>query len=46
MLGDSYADTTLGIITQYGSMEEAQAAYTEQHAQYTEKLEQNTKDYE
>lgn len=46
MLGDSYADTTLGIITQYGSMEEAQAAYTEQHAQYTEKLEQNTIDYE
>ena len=46
MLGDSYEDTTLGIITQYGSMEEAQAAYTEQHAQYTEKLEQNTKDYE
>lgn len=46
MLGDSYADTTLGIITQYGSMEEAQAAYTQQHAEYNTQLEENTQHYE
>lgn len=41
MLGDNYADTTLGIITGYDSMEEAQAAYTEQHATYNTELEAN-----
>ena len=46
MLGDNYADTTLGIITQYDTMEQAQADYTQQHAEYNEKLEENTKEYE
>lgn len=46
MLGDSYSDTTLGIITNYDSMEAAQQAYTEQHAIYHTKLEENTKQYQ
>lgn len=46
MLGDSYSDTTLGIITNYDSMKAAQEAYTEQHAIYHTKLEENTKQYQ
>lgn len=46
MLGDNYSDTTLGIITNYDSMKAAQQAYTEQHAIYHTKLEENTKQYQ
>lgn len=43
MLGDDFKDTTLGVITNYGSMEEAQAAYTTQHENYNNQLnESNT----
>lgn len=45
MLGDNFEDTSLGIITNYDSMESAQSVYTEQHKIYHEQLEENTAKY-
>lgn len=46
LLGESYSETTLGIITNYDSMDEAQNAYTQKHEEYNYKLEENTKEWE
>lgn len=46
MLGDDFKDTTLGIITNYGSMEEAQEAYTNQHENYNNQLNENNQHYQ
>lgn len=46
LLGESYSETTLGIITNYDSMDEAQNAYTQRHEEYNYKLEENTKEWE
>lgn len=46
LLGESYSETTLGIITNYDSMDEAQSAYTQKHEEYNYKLEENTKEWE
>lgn len=46
MLGENFADTALGVATQYDSMEAAQLEYTNTHAQYNEDLKQNQESYE
>lgn len=45
LLGENFADTTLGVITNYTSMEQAQADYTIEHKNYHTLLEQNTQHY-
>lgn len=45
LLGANFADTTLGVITNYDSMEQAQADYTVEHENYHNLLEQNTQHY-
>lgn len=46
LLGDNFSDTTLGVVTNYDTMESAQADYTAQHEYYHTELENNTKDYQ
>lgn len=46
LLGDNFSETTLGIVTNYDTMESAQADYTTQHEYYHTELENNTKDYQ
>lgn len=46
MLGDDFSETTLGIVTNYDTMEGAQAEYTEQHKVYHSQLESNTEHYQ
>lgn len=46
LLGDNFSETTLGIVTNYDTMESAQAGYTTQHEYYHTELENNTKDYQ
>ena len=46
LLGENFAETALGIATQYDSMEAAQFEYTNTHAQYNEDLKQNQESFE
>lgn len=46
LLGENFAETALGIATQYDSMEAAQLEYTNTHAQYNEDLKQNQESFE
>lgn len=43
MLGDNFKDTTLGIITGFDTVEDAQSHYTEQHEKYNQELIENEK---
>lgn len=45
LLGANFADTALGIVTNYDTMEQAQADYTVEHKNYHTLLEQNTQHY-
>lgn len=46
LLGENFAETALGIATQYDSMEAAQFEYTNTHARYNEDLKQNQESFE
>lgn len=46
MLGVSFDQTTLGVVTNMESMESAQKWYTSQHEDYTNKLNENTQHYQ
>ena len=46
LLGENFAETALGIATQYDSMEAAQFEYTNTHAHYNEDLKQNQESFE
>ena len=46
LLGQDFKDTTLGIITQFDTMEQAQQEYTIEYEKMMDDLEQNTKDCE
>ncbi len=46
LLGENFAETALGVATQYDSMEAAQLEYTNTHAQYNEDLKQNQESFE
>lgn len=46
LLGESYSSTTLGIVTGYDKMQDAQFDYSEKHKEYNSKLEQNTVQWE
>lgn len=46
LLGENFAETALGIATQYDSMEAAQFEYTNTHAKYNEDLKQNQESFE
>lgn len=45
MLGDNFEDTSLGIITGFSSIEEAQKVYSEQHAAMNEQMNENTQEW-
>lgn len=45
MLGENFADTTLGIVTNYDDMGKAQSDYTLKHEEYHEQLKENTQKY-
>lgn len=45
MLGAKFEETTLGIILNTNSLDEAQSQYTAQHEQYHDKLKENTQKY-
>lgn len=45
MLGEDFADTTLGIVTNYDDMGKAQSDYTLKHEEYHEQLKENTQKY-
>ena len=46
LLGESYSSTTLGVVTGYNKMQDAQFDYSEKHKEYNSKLEQNTVQWE
>ena len=46
LLGESYSSTTLGVVTGYDKMQDAQFDYSEKHKEYNSKLEQNTVQWE
>lgn len=46
LLGESYSSTTLGVVTGYDKMQDAQFNYSEKHKEYNSKLEQNTVQWE
>lgn len=46
LLGESYSETTLGVVTNFGEMQDAQDHYTQKHQEYNAKLEENTKKWE
>ena len=46
LLGESYSETTLGVVTNFGEMQDAQDFYTQKHQEYNAKLEENTKKWE
>lgn len=46
LLGESYSETTLGVVTNFGEMQDAQDYYTQKHQEYNAKLEENTKKWE